>query len=103
MISAIHITAGVYVNDAELGLLRDIAQWIERLAPYGENYQHHQTGEDIEDAHLKSYLTHCVVTAPVTHNKLDFGRWQQIFYAEFDGLKDKRLLVNNYWTWILIR
>jgi secondary thiamine-phosphate synthase enzyme len=92
-VSAMHITAGVYVNDAESGLLSDIAKWIENLAPFGQDYAHHQTGEDNADAHLKSYLTHHSLTAPVTKGKLDFGTWQQIFYAEFDGRRDKRILV----------
>jgi secondary thiamine-phosphate synthase enzyme len=92
-VSAMHITAGVYVNDAEAGLLQDIAQWIENPAPYGLNYRHHQTGEDNGDAHLKSYLTNHALTAPVTKDKLDFGTWQQIFYAEFDGQREKRILV----------
>jgi secondary thiamine-phosphate synthase enzyme len=92
-VSAMHITAGVYVNDAESGLLNDIARWIERLAPYGEDYLHHQTGEDNGDAHLKSYLTNHSLTAPVTKGRLDFGTWQRIFYAEFDGRRDKRVLV----------
>jgi secondary thiamine-phosphate synthase enzyme len=88
-----HITAGVYINDAESGLLGDIAEWIEGLAPYGEDYRHHHTGEDNGDAHLKSYLTHPSLTAPITNGKLDFGTWQQIFYAEFDGRRTKRILV----------
>jgi secondary thiamine-phosphate synthase enzyme len=92
-VSAMHITAGVYINDAESGLLNDIAEWIENLAPFGNNYRHHQTGEDNGDAHLKSYLTNHALTAPVTKGKLDFGTWQQIFYAEFDGMRDKRVLV----------
>ncbi len=92
-VSAMHITAGVYVNDAESGLLNDIARWIENLAPYGADYLHHQTGEDNGDAHLKSYLTHHALTAPVTRGRLDFGTWQQIFYAEFDGNRAKRVLV----------
>ena len=92
-VSAMHITAGVYVNDAESGLLSDISAWIERLAPYGLDYRHHQTGEDNGDAHLKSYLTNHALTAPVTRGRLDFGTWQQIFYAEFDGRRDKRILV----------
>lgn len=92
-VSAMHITAGVYVNDAEGGLLRDISSWIEKLAPYGKNYHHHQTGEDNGDAHLKSYLTNHSLTAPITRSKLDFGTWQQIFYAEFDGQREKRVLV----------
>ena len=92
-ISAMHITAGIYINDAESGLLHDISKWIETLAPYGADYQHHQTGEDNGDAHLKSYLTHHALTAPITDSRLDFGTWQQIFYAEFDGRRSKRFLV----------
>lgn len=92
-VSAMHITAGVYINDAESGLLHDISEWIEKLAPYGLDYEHHQTGEDNGDAHLKSYLTHHALTAPITDGKLDFGTWQQIFYAEFDGQREKRILV----------
>lgn len=92
-VSAMHITAGVYVNDAESGLLSDISKWIENLAPYGLDYRHHQTGEDNADAHLKSYLTNHSLTAPITKGRLDFGTWQQIFYAEFDGLREKRILV----------
>ncbi len=92
-VSTMHITAGVYINDAESGLLTDIAGWIEDLAPFGKDYLHHQTGEDNGDAHLKSYLTNHSLTAPITHEKLDFGTWQQIFYAEFDGKRKKRILV----------
>lgn len=92
-VSAMHITAGVYVNDAESGLLNDISQWIENLAPYGRDYLHHQTGEDNGDAHLKSYLTNHSLIAPITCGRLDFGTWQRIFYAEFDGRRDKRVLV----------
>lgn len=92
-VSAMHITAGVYINDAESGLLNDISKWIENLAPFGKNYLHHQTGEDNADAHLKSYLTNHALTAPITKGRLDFGTWQQIFYAEFDGLREKRVLV----------
>jgi len=75
-VSAMHITSGVYVNDAESGLLHDIAGWIENLAPFGRNYLHHQTGEDNADAHLKSFLTNHALTAPITKGKLDFGTWQ---------------------------
>jgi secondary thiamine-phosphate synthase enzyme len=92
-VSAMHITAGVYVNDAESGLLEDISKWIENLAPFGRDYKHHQTGEDNADAHLKSYLTNHSLTAPITKGRLDFGPWQQIFYAEFDGKREKRILV----------
>jgi secondary thiamine-phosphate synthase enzyme len=88
-----HITASLYVNDAESGLLSDIAEWIERIAPYGRDYAHHQTGEDNGDAHLKSILFHPSVTLPITGGRLDFGTWQRVFYAEFDGERSKRVLV----------
>ena len=93
LVSAMHITAGVYVNDNESGLIEDIDQWLERLAPFRENYKHHQTGEDNGDAHLKSLLVHHEVIVPVTGGKLDLGTWQRIFYAEFDGQRDKRVIV----------
>ena len=92
-VSAMHITAGMYINDAESGLLSDIAEWIDQLAPFGKPYEHHHTGEDNGDAHLKSYITNHCLTAPITQGQLDFGTWQQIFYAEFDGLRNKRVLV----------
>lgn len=93
LVSAMHITAGVYVNDNESGLIEDIDGWLEGLAPFDPNYQHHQTGEDNGDSHLKALLIHHQVIVPVTRSKLDFGRWQRIFYAEFDGQRDKRVLV----------
>ena len=93
LVSAMHITAGVYVNDNESGLIKDIDQWLETLAPFRQNYQHHQTGEDNGDAHLKSLIIHHEVIVPVTHGKLDFGPWQQIFYAEFEGQRDKRVII----------
>jgi len=93
LVSAMHITAGVYVNDNESGLLEDIDQWLEKLAPFNRNYKHHQTGEDNGDAHLKSLLIHHEVIVPVTAGRLDFGPWQQIFYAEFDGQRDKRVII----------
>ena len=93
LVSAMHITAGVYVNDDESGLIEDIDQWLEKLAPFDPEYKHHQTGEDNGDAHLKSMLVHHEVIVPVTRGRLDFGRWQQIFYAEFDGQRDKRILI----------
>jgi secondary thiamine-phosphate synthase enzyme len=92
-VSAMHITAGVYVNDAESGLLSDIARWIDGLAPMGKDYAHHQTGEDNGDAHLKSFLTNHQLVAPVTKGRFDFGTWQQVFYAEYDGQRAKRILV----------
>lgn len=93
LVSAMHITAGVYVNDNESGLIEDIDAWLERLAPYDRNYRHHQTGEDNGDSHLKSLLVHHEVIVPITNGRLDFGPWQRIFYAEFDGQRDKRLIV----------
>lgn len=93
LVSAMHITAGVYVNDAESGLISDIDEWLEKLAPFNKNYLHHRTGEDNGDAHLKSLLIHHEVIVPVTNGELDFGPWQQIYYAEFDGQRRKRLII----------
>jgi secondary thiamine-phosphate synthase enzyme len=93
LVSAMHITAAVYVNDHEDGLIRDIDQWLEKLAPYRRDYQHHQTGEDNGDSHLKSLLLHHEVILPVTAGKLDLGPWQRVFYAEFDGQRRKRVIV----------
>ncbi len=93
LVSAMHITAGVYVNDDESGLIRDIDQWLEGLAPFRPDYQHHQTGEDNGDAHLKSMLVHHQVILPITKGKLDLGPWQRVFYAEFDGQRPKRVII----------
>ncbi|HEY4084646.1 MAG TPA: secondary thiamine-phosphate synthase enzyme YjbQ [Bryobacteraceae bacterium] len=93
LVSAMHITAGVYVNDAEDGLIQDIDAWLEGLAPFREDYKHHRTGEDNGDSHLKSLIIHHEVIVPVTNAKLDFGPWQQIYYAEFDGQRSKRVVV----------
>ena len=93
LVSAMHITAGVYVNDAEEGLIADIDEWLERLAPFQEDYRHHRTGESNGDAHLKSILVHHEVIVPVTGGKLDLGPWQQVYYAEFDGRRRKRVVV----------
>jgi secondary thiamine-phosphate synthase enzyme len=93
LVSAMHITAGVYVNDNEEGLIHDIDAWLEKLAPFEPDYQHHQTGEDNGDSHLKAILVHHQVIVPVTGGRLDFGTWQRIFYAEFDGQRAKRVLV----------
>jgi len=93
LISAMHITAGVYVNDAESGLIKDIDEWLEQLAPDNPNYRHHRTGETNGDAHLKSLLIHHEVIVPITNGELDFGPWQQIYYAEFDGQRRKRVIV----------
>jgi secondary thiamine-phosphate synthase enzyme len=93
LVSAMHITAGVYVNDNEPGLIEDIDEWLEKLAPVNPNYRHHQTGEDNGDSHLKSLLIHHEVIVPITAGKLDLGPWQRIFYAEFDGQREKRVIV----------
>jgi secondary thiamine-phosphate synthase enzyme len=93
LVSAMHITAGVYVNDAEDGLIQDIDAWLEKLAPYRDDYQHHRTGETNGDSHLKSLIIHHEVIVPVTSGKLDFGPWQQIYYAEFDGQRSKRVII----------
>ena len=93
LVSAMHITAGVWVNDAEDGLLADIDEWLEQLAPFRADYRHHRTGETNGDSHLKSLLVHHQVIVPVTAGKLDFGPWQQIYYAEFDGQRRKRLII----------
>ncbi|MGI9952515.1 secondary thiamine-phosphate synthase enzyme YjbQ [Moorellaceae bacterium AZ2] len=93
LVSAMHITAGVYVNDDEPGIIQDIDEMLEKLAPYGKPYRHHRTGEDNGDAHLKSILVHHQVIVPVTKGKLDLGPWQQIYYAEFDGQRRKRAII----------
>ena len=93
LVSAMHITAGVYVNDAESGLIHDIDEWLEKVAPYNINYQHHRTGETNGDAHLKSLVIGHEIIVPVTDGRLDFGPWQQIYYAEFDGQRRKRVIV----------
>jgi secondary thiamine-phosphate synthase enzyme len=91
--SAMHITAGVYINDAENGLIADIDEWLEKLAPFRSDYRHHQTGETNGDAHLKNLLVGHQVLVPVTEGQLDLGPWQQIYYAEFDGQRRKRVLI----------
>ena len=93
LVSAMHITAGVFVNDEEDGLKSDIWEWLESLAPYRQDYRHHLTGEDNGDAHLKSLLIHHQIILPVTEGKLDLGPWQQVFYAEFDGQRRKRVII----------
>jgi secondary thiamine-phosphate synthase enzyme len=92
-VSPMHITAAVYVNDNESGLLRDIDEWLEKLAPFREDYKHHQTGEDNGDSHLKAMLLHHETTLPITNGKLDLGTWQRVFYAEFDGQRSKRVII----------
>ena len=93
LVSAMHITAGVYVNDWEDGLIEDFGEWLEKLAPAGRPYRHHQTGEDNADAHLKRTLIGHQVILPITEGKLDLGPWEQVFYAEFDGQRKKRVIV----------
>ena len=93
LVSAMHITAAVYVNDWEGGLIHDIQEWLEKLAPAGLDYHHHQTGEDNADAHLKRTIVGHQVVVPVTAARLDLGPWEQVFYAEFDGRRRKRVVV----------
>jgi len=93
LVSAMHITAGVYVNDDEQGLIEDIDQWLEKLAPFRQDYKHHQTGEDNGDSHLKAILVHHQVILPFTNGKLILGTWQRVFYAEFDGQRSKHVLI----------
>ncbi|WP_260704584.1 secondary thiamine-phosphate synthase enzyme YjbQ [Edaphobacter flagellatus] len=92
-VSPMHITAGIYVNDHEDGLIEDIGVWLEKLAPRWPGYKHHRTGEDNADAHLKALLLHHETTLPVTKGSLDLGTWQRVFYAEFDGQRSKRVIV----------
>ena len=93
LVSAMHITSGVYVNDWENGLISDFQAWLEKLAPSGLDYEHHQTGEDNADAHMKRQIMGREVVVAITKGKLDFGPWEQIFYGEFDGSRRKRVLV----------
>jgi secondary thiamine-phosphate synthase enzyme len=93
LVSAMHITAGVFVNDWEDGLIHDFQVWLEKLAPAGLDYRHHQTGENNADAHLKRTIMGHQVMVPITNGKLDLGPWEQVFYAEFDGRRKKRVIV----------
>jgi len=93
LVSAMHITSGVYVNDWEDGLIHDFQVWLEQLAPSGLDYRHHQTGENNADAHLKRTIMGHQVGLPITNFKLDLGPWEQVFYAEFDGQRQKRVVV----------
>ena len=93
LVSAMHITAGIWVNDEEDGLKADVMEWLEQLAPARPDYRHHRTGEDNADAHLKRTLVHHQVILPVTKGVLDLGPWEQVFYAEFDGRRKKRVIV----------
>ena len=93
LVSAMHITAGIWVNDEESGLKTDLMEWLEQIAPFKKDYRHHNTGEDNGDAHLKRTLMHHQAMLPVTNGALDLGPWEQIFYAEFDGKRKKRVVV----------
>ena len=95
LVNAMHITASVYINDDEPGLLKDYDDWLEGLAPHApiEHYRHNRTGEDNGDAHLKRQIMGREVVVAVTRGRLDFGPWEQIFYGEFDGRRRKRVLV----------
>lgn len=93
LVSAMHITAGGYVNDNEPGLIHDIDSWLEKLAPFKEEYLHHHTGENNGDSHLKAILVHHQVILPISQSRLVLGTWQRVFYAEFDGQRQKRVVV----------
>lgn len=94
LVSAMHITASIYVNDAEQGLIQDIDEMLEDLAPSGKNYMHNKnTGESNAESHLKRMLIGHQVILPITQGKLDLGPWEQVYYAEFDGRRKKRVIV----------
>ncbi len=95
LVNAMHISASVYINDDESGLLHDYDKWLEKLAPHAptSQYKHNDTGEDNADAHLKRQVMGREVTVAITNGKLDFGPWEQIFYGEFDGRRKKRVLI----------
>jgi secondary thiamine-phosphate synthase enzyme len=96
LVSAMHITASVFVNDHESGLWADIARWLEELAPAKPDYEHHHTGEDNADAHLKRMLLGHQVVVPVTDGKLDLGPWERVHYGEFDGQRPKRVILKAF-------
>jgi secondary thiamine-phosphate synthase enzyme len=93
LVNAMHITASVYINDAESGLIRDYQEWLEKLAPMKKDYRHHQTGEDNGYAHIWRTVMGREVVVAITEGRLDFGPWEQIYYAEFDGMRKKRVMV----------
>jgi len=95
LVNAMHISASVYINDDEPGLLHDYQQWLEKLAPHAptSQYRHNDTGEDNADAHIKRQIMGREVVVAITEGELDFGPWEQIFYGEFDGKRKKRVLV----------
>jgi secondary thiamine-phosphate synthase enzyme len=96
LVSTMHITSSIFVNDHEPGLWSDIQTWLEGLAPAGKDYRHHLTGEDNADAHLKRMLLGHQVLVPVTAGKLDLGPWERIHYGEFDGQRPKRVLLKAF-------
>jgi secondary thiamine-phosphate synthase enzyme len=93
LVAAMHITAGIWINDNEPGIIQDADEMLDRLAPYKRDYNHHKTGEDNGDAHLKNLLMHSQVIIPITNGRMDLGPWQTIFYCEFDGRRKKRVVV----------
>ena len=95
LVNAMHITASVFINDDEAGLHSDYAQWLEELAPHApiDRWRHNDTGEDNADAHIKRQVMGREVVVAITAGDLDFGRWEQIFYGEFDGMRRKRVLI----------
>ena len=95
LVNSMHITSSIFINDDEIGLLQDFEKWLENLAPHAptEQYLHNDTGEDNADAHLKRQIMGRETVIAITKGKLDFGPWEQIFYGEFDGCRNKRILV----------
>ena len=93
LINPMHITASVFINDNESGLLRDFKNWLEKLAPQKFDYNHHQTGEDNGFAHLWRTIMGRETTVAISNGKMDFGPWEEIFYGEFDGQRNKRILI----------
>lgn len=95
LVNSMHITSSIFINDNEIGLLQDFEKWLENLAPHAptEQYLHNDTGEDNADAHLKRQIMGRETVIAITKGKLDFGPWEQIFYGEFDGCRNKRILI----------
>ena len=95
LVNSMHITSSIFINDDEIGLIQDFEKWLENLAPHAptEHYLHNDTGEDNADAHLKRQIMGRESVIAITKGKLDFGPWEQIFYGEFDGCRNKRILV----------
>ncbi len=93
LVSSMHLTSSVIVQDDEEGLHKDIWEWLEHIAPFREDYNHHKTGEDNADAHLKNLVAHLQVILPITKGNLDLGPWQEVFYVEFDGCRNKRVII----------